>query len=98
MEIKDRNSIKEVIEEREYQEKIWEEHNKSNLLCLDEYIGVSLRYLGGATISYRNAEEDKRKMLIKAAAVILQAVDHIDNKNLILKEAHEVEGTRYMAK
>ncbi|MEM6746804.1 MAG: hypothetical protein AAF608_05240 [Pseudomonadota bacterium] len=92
-----RPSIEEVVAERVYQEGVWAEHNRSNLLCLDEYIGVALRYLGGSTISYRNAGEDKRKMLIKAAAVILQAVDHIDNGNLVLGRAHEVEGSRYLA-
>lgn len=54
----------------------WDEKNRG--LVLDQYIGIATAYVGRATCSYRNAPEKKREMLVKAAAVLAQAIDRID--------------------
>lgn len=73
----------DVLAEREKQRVGgWDEKNEG--LVLDQYNGITLRYLGGATASYRNDPAEKREMLVKAAAVILQTIERIDEGKLDL--------------
>lgn len=68
----------DVLAERSRQrEQQWDSKNAG--LVLDQYIGISLAYTGRATCSYRNSPAQKREMLVKAAAVLLQTIDAIDN-------------------
>jgi hypothetical protein len=70
-----------VLRERDAQRSAgWDEINKQYVL--DQYVGVTLRYLGETTVSYRNNDAEKRTNLIKAAAVLLQAADRVDDGSL----------------
>lgn len=74
--------VQDVLGERAYQIFRWDESNASHLNSIDEYIGLCITYLGGATCSYRNSDNDKREYLVKAAAILLQTINHIDNKRI----------------
>lgn len=83
-------SIQDVTAERVTQIENWDASNAKAGFCLDNYIGIAQHYIGGATCSYHNdarggvedVEQHKRTNLIKAAAVLLQAVDRIDDGTL----------------
>lgn len=81
-----RPSIVDVINERVGQVKFWDDKNASVGFNLDNFIGIAIYYIGRATCSYHNDVDDrtkhKRTNLIKAAAVLLQAVDRIDDGTL----------------
>jgi hypothetical protein len=69
----------DVLEERQNQRvENWDHKNVEAGLSLDQYIGVAMAYVGRATCASRNDPKLKRDMLMKAAAVILQAMDRID--------------------
>ena len=79
----DQPAIRDVIAERAYQTVRWDEHNSTHIEpSIDSYIGLAVTYMGGASCSYRNNDNDKREMLMKAAAILLQAVNHIDEGRL----------------
>ena len=58
----------------------WDDKNRG--LNLDQYIGIAVAYVGRATASYRNKPDEKREMLVKAAAVLAQTIDRIDDGSL----------------
>lgn len=75
--------VVDVLVERTSQiENDWDERNKG--LVLDQYLGISIAYLGRATCSYRNDPAAKRAMIVKAAAMLLQTIDRIDDGSLDL--------------
>jgi hypothetical protein len=79
--VSDRNSTKDVIAERQRQiDGGWDEKNTG--LNLDQYLGIAAAYTGRATASYRNDPSEKREMIMKAAAVLLQTLDRIDDGSL----------------
>jgi hypothetical protein len=79
-ELMQRPSVRDAVLERAQQiSDGWDAKNTQLGLRPDEYIGVAMAYLGRATCGSRNADLDKRTMLIKAAAVLLQLVDRIDD-------------------
>lgn len=78
-----RPSFQDCIAERQKQLNHWDDENVHRGYNLDGYIALALTYLGMATSSYRNdGMDEKRSSLIKAAALILQAVDRIDDQTL----------------
>lgn len=78
-----RMSIEDILAERYKQINAgWDEKNKG--LNIDQYIGIAIAYIGRATCSYRNVPSEKREMLMKAAAVLAQAIDRIDDGSLDL--------------
>ncbi len=73
----------DVLAERKRQiDNGWDEKNRG--LSLDQYLGIAAAYTGRATCSYRNEPETKRDMIMKAAAVLLQTLDRIDDGSLDL--------------
>jgi len=88
--ISDQPAIQDVVAERAYQTHRWDEHNSTHVQpSIDSYLGLATTYLGTASCSYRNVQSNpeetlahKRSGLIKAAAVLLQAVNHIDEGRL----------------
>jgi hypothetical protein len=82
--VKQQPGVIDMIDERAYQLFRWDETNSTHIKAhVDSYIALALGYLGRATPTpYRNEFHNTRNMLVKSAAVILQAVNHIDEKRL----------------